>query len=199
MIKAQDIAQVKAFARQDGVFLSLLWIISFACWYGVMRHTGNNADTSSVQQMDTSFGILSLLSNLLIIATPFFVGWRLIKFRDDALNGTISFRRGYAYSVYTFLYASMIFAVVHYLYFTFLDGGMFVDQMKMAIVQLTSLDKTAGTNYSSVFTDENFDLLKTMKPINWALMFMIQNIGIGFLASLPIAFVCKRNYLIRKQ
>lgn len=71
--------------------------------------------------------------------------------------------------------------------------------MKMAIGQLQSLDKTAGTNYSSVFTEENFDLLKTMKPINWAFMFMLQNIGIGFLASLPIAFVCKRNHLIRKQ
>lgn len=90
MIKAQDLAQVKAFARQDGVLLSLLWIISFACWYGVMRHTGNNADISNVQQMDTSFSILSLLSNLLIIATPFFVGWRLVRFRDDALNGAIS-------------------------------------------------------------------------------------------------------------
>ena len=31
MIKPEDIIQVKAFARQDGAFLSLLWIVSFAC------------------------------------------------------------------------------------------------------------------------------------------------------------------------
>ena len=72
MVRPEDIMQVKAFARQDGAFLSLLWIASFAC---IVFATGSS------------------IGNLLMIATPFFVGWRLISFREDALDGIIAFRR----------------------------------------------------------------------------------------------------------
>ena len=90
MINVISLIQLKAFARQDGFLLFLLWIASFAL---------------IVHDPASSWG------SLLAMATPFFVGWLLVKFRDYALQGVISFRRALAFSVFTFFYASMLFAV----------------------------------------------------------------------------------------
>ena len=82
MIKLDNLIQLKAFARQDGALLSLLWTASFAA---------------------VIYAPQTPLGNILALATPFFIGWRLASFRNYALNGVISFRRGFAYSVFTLL------------------------------------------------------------------------------------------------
>lgn len=105
MINVAHLVQLKAFARQDALLLALLWAASFACI--MMLNAG-------------------LIGNILALATPFLVGKRLAAFRTQALYGVISFRRAYAYSLYVFIYASLVFALVQYAYFQFLDNGAFV-------------------------------------------------------------------------
>lgn len=108
MINVAHLVQLKAFARQDALLLALLWAASFACI--MMLNAG-------------------LIGNILALATPFLVGKRLAAFRTQALYGVISFRRAYAYSLYVFIYASLVFALVQYAYFQFLDNGAFVESM----------------------------------------------------------------------
>ena len=100
--------QVKAFARIDGVFMAVLWAASF---------------------MAIIFDPQSVWGTMLAIATPFVAGARLKVFRDRALDGVISFRRGYAYLWYTFLYASLLFAAFQLVYFRFFDNGAFVGML----------------------------------------------------------------------
>ena len=65
MIKIEDLVQLKAFARQDGAILCLLWFVSFlAIMY--MPESG--------------------LGNILALLTPILVGWRLCAFRNYALT-----------------------------------------------------------------------------------------------------------------
>ena len=84
MTKIESFMQVKAFARQDGMLMALLWTASFACY--TLLKAGAIAD-------------------LLTISTPIFLAWRMSKFRDYALGGSISFRRGLLHGIYTFFYA----------------------------------------------------------------------------------------------
>ena len=108
---AQALVQLKAFARQDGAILWLLWTASFV---------GLIIDPAA------SWG------SLFAFLTPFIVGWRLIKFRDEALDGAISFRRGYAYCWYVFFYGALLFAIEQYLYFCYLDNGTFATNVEIA-------------------------------------------------------------------
>ena len=62
--------QVKAFARQDGMLMALLWTTSFACY--TLLKAGAIAD-------------------LLTISTPIFLAWRMSKFRDYALGAVCLF------------------------------------------------------------------------------------------------------------
>ena len=104
MIDVVSIVQVKAYARQGGLFLSLAWLVSFALILLVPK---------------SSWG------GLVAMSSPFLVGWLLQRFRNEALDGAISFRRALVFSCLTFFYASMIFALAQYVYFRFLDHGLF--------------------------------------------------------------------------
>ena len=110
--------QVKAFARIDGVFMAVLWAASF---------------------MAIIFDPQSVWGTMLAIATPFVAGARLKVFRDRALDGVISFRRGYAYLWYTFLYASLLFAAFQLVYFRFFDNGAFVGMLVGALQTIEAI------------------------------------------------------------
>lgn len=55
MINPEEIIQLKAFARQDGTFLGLIWIASFACYVGEFH-------TSSLGMLALILAVISLSS-----------------------------------------------------------------------------------------------------------------------------------------
>lgn len=170
MIRIEDFLQLKAFARQDALILSAVWTVSFLC---------------------VTMAAAGTLGNLLAIATPFVVGWRLIKFRDNILGGGISFRRAFAYAFYVFAYASLVFALVQFAYFRFLDHGVFAATIGESMRLLTPLYKENGISTQQI--KQSIDLVAMLTPVQWAFIFMMQNLFIGAIASLPIAAVCKRG------
>lgn len=170
MIRIEDFIQLKAFARQDGLLLSLLWTASFAL----------------IVYMPAS-----AMGNILAIITPLFVAWRLRIFREYALGGIISMRRAYGYSAYTFVYASLVFAIVQYLYFKFLDHGTFMQMIDSSLTAITAIYRQAGVSTAELTATA--DSMRTLTPINWAFIFMMQNVCIGAMLSLPIAAVMARR------
>lgn len=170
MMNVQALIQVKAFARQDGVFLALLWIASFA---------------ATLYMPGSGWG------NIMAISTPFFVGWLLIRFRNYALDGAISFRRGLLYSCYTFFYAALIFAVAQYLYFRYLDHGLMVQMLVTALKQAAPIYEANGMSLKQM--EEALGMFGQLPPIQLSFLFMMQNILTGIVLSLPIALFCRRN------
>ena len=130
MIKVSALVQLKAFARQDGLILAVAWLASFAL---------------IMFSPQTPYG------NLLAIATPFIVGWRLTKFRDNALDGVVSFRRAFAYSCYTFFYASLVFAMGQYIYFRFIDNGQMSNILTATMKELAYIPRAGNTGKGTGF------------------------------------------------
>lgn len=170
MTRIEKFIQLKAFARQDAIFLLLLWIASFACITIVPA---------------------GALGNLLALATPFLIAWRLSKFRDQALDGHISFRRAFAYSVYTFFYASLIFALAQFAYFRFLDHGTFAGIITESMKLLAPMYEQNGLSKAEI--NQSINQIAMLTPIEWSFVFMMQNLTVGVIASLPVAAVCRRT------
>lgn len=170
MVTPQALRQLKAFARQDGAFLSLIWLASLFCMF---------------KCPDTTWG------PLLMFTTPFFIMWRLTAFRENILYGEISFRRALAYCCYVFFYASLLFALGQYLYFQFIDNGAFIQVLDSSVERLKPVYAEQG------FSSEELDLaLKTitlMKPIDLVFTFMMYNLFIGASLSMLIAIFGKRG------
>ena len=169
-VDVKDVAQAKAYARIDGALTALLWIAAFA------------------MQMYYPAGSMG---GLLAVSSPLFVGWRLLRFRDEVLGGAISFRRAYYYSFYTFVCASLVFALAQYVYFRFIDGGQFVGIFQSALSAIEEAYKQSNRPTADI--EAMRETVSALTPVNWAVMIMVQNISIGVLASLPIALFFRRK------
>ena len=170
MISAQTLVQLKAFARQDGAILGIVWFVSMWCMF---------------KATNTSWGPLLMLS------TPFFITWRLKVFRNSALEGVISFRRALAYTCYVFFYASLLFALGQYAYFAYLDKGSFMTLLTESVNMLKPYYKEQGVSTGDL--DIALKAIKMMKPIDLVFTFMMQNLMIGAMVGPVIAFFCKKK------
>lgn len=174
MINVTALIQLKAFARQDGFLLFLLWMASFAVIV-------NNP--------------ASLWGSLLAMATPFYVGYLLARFRNYALYGFISFRRALAFSLYTFFYASLLFAVAQFVYFRYLDHGTFLAMLTASMKTLEPFYRAQGISVSEL--QQSLAMIGQLTPIETAFVFMMQNILIGAVLSFPIAWIGKRTIIVK--
>ena len=94
---APEYVQLKAFARIDGLRLSILLMLGFVCYV--------------VGLTSPTYGFLAIIT---VIVTPFFVGRQLKRFRDNGLDGAISFLRGWAYVALMFFYGGLLFALAQF-------------------------------------------------------------------------------------
>ena len=166
---------MKAYARQDGFFLALLWIASFACYI-----------------MGITNGMLGMVAMMLAVMTPFFVAGRLRRFRDEGREGVISFRRSYAYTIFVFFYGAVLLAVAQFLYFAYLDNGYLLSTFS----KIVSSDEGRALLQQYGMTqmvDESLVEMASIRPIDYALNILTVNILIGFVLGVPIGLLMYRS------
>lgn len=174
----QEYVQLKAFARQDGALLSLLWIGALVCY---------------VQGLTNP--LLGMAAVVLVIISPFYAANRLRHFRDYAREGIISFMRGYAYTVMIFFYAGLLLAAALYIYFAFIDNGYLLGKF----TEITNSEE--GRQVMKMYgmaeqMKEGLKQLASMRPIDYALNMLTINIMSGFFLGLPIAALMQRQVRI---
>jgi hypothetical protein len=180
-LTATEYIQLKAFARIDGAWLSLLLIAGFACYV--------------VGLTSPTYGFLFLLTFFVI---SFFVGRRLKRFRDNGLDGTMSFLRGWAYVIMMFFYGGLLFALAQYAYLTYMDKGYIL----MTINDVLSTPENTAVMKQLGMTDqinESLHLLGTMRPIDFALNMLTTLIMAGAVLGLPIAAVLQKRRVTNKS
>ena len=176
MITPAEYIQLKAFARQDGALLALLWVAIFLLYI-----------------IGVSNQMLGLAAVLLLFYLPFFVGERLKKFRDYGREGLISFRRGYVYTILVFFYGGILFAVAQYLYFAFMDNGFLLSQFSKMVT--SEEGKALLQQYGmQQMVDESLHEMASIRPIDYALNMLTINICLGFILGLPISLVMQRTH-----
>ena len=178
MATNDEYRQFTAFARIDGAIVGAMWIVSFICMIG-----------------DISNPILGLAGMALGVYSIIMAGWRLRKFRDRILGGSISFGKATLYSIMTFFYATILMAVAQYLYFQFLDHGHLVDQY-VALLSAPENAKIVSDVYG-MDAKEMIAILQntmaTMRPIEIAFQFLTLNVILGIFVSVPIGALMRRQ------
>ena len=171
--------QMKAFARIDGALLAVLWIASFACYVAGIANP--------------LYGTMALM---LMVATPFFVAFRLGKFRDEGRDGIISLSRGWAYSVYVFFYAAILMAVAQYVYFAYIDQGYLMQSFTttLSTPEAKQMMEQYGLKQAM---DESLEMMGQLRPIDYALNVLTVNIMAGIVLGFPIAALMRRKELKR--
>lgn len=166
---------MRAFARYDGFKLFVLWLLSFILYVAGLKSQ-----------------LLGMMAMIFAMVTPFVSLRQVRNYRDVALGGTISFRRAWAYVVFLFFYASLLFALAQFIYFSYLDKGYFMSE----ITQMFSDPATAqamqqlgmGQGLSQALAE-----LSRMRPIDLVLNIMTSNLMIGLVFGLPIGLIAHRK------
>ena len=174
----EEYKQLKAFARQDGAQLSLLWIGAMICY---------------IQGLSSP--ILGMIAILLIVASPFYAANRLRHFRDEAREGIISFMRAYGYTVLTYFYGGLLLAIAAFAYFQFMDNGFLLGKL-MAIVETEEGRQVISAYGMADEISQSMKELAQMRPIDYALNMLTTIITTGFILGLPTAALMKRELKI---
>ena len=172
----EEYKQLRAFARQDGALLSLLWIGALVCY---------------VQGITNP--LLAMLSMVLIVTSPFYAANRLRHFRDEAREGTISYMRAYGYTVMTYFYAGLLLAVAVFVYFNFMDNGYLLEQISRMMNTEESRQVIKMYGFTTEQMKQALEDLAALRPIDYALNILTIIISTGFLLGLPTAAVMRRE------
>lgn len=169
---AEEHYQLRTWSRYDGIYLCCLWAVSFIAFMN-----------SSLVPM---FG---LLSEIIILATPFFVTWRLRRFRDQGRGGIISFRRALFFLARMFFIACMLFGFVQGLYLNYWDDGQFV---KILTPLLNTPEYEQIFRQIGMTTDQYLNEIASISPLEFATSFFVTDLIMCAIMSVIIAALCAR-------
>lgn len=176
MIQQQEYIQLKAYSRQYGAVMGLLWVLSFACFVGSVKAP-----------------MLSLAHNFSIILIPFAANTFVKMYRDGIVGGVISFRRAFAFSMFIFFYATLILAIAQWAYFQYIDNGMLVGHTVKIINSPEYEELLKAYQISKKEVTDSLQQLAETRPIDFALAFMWLNIIAGMAISWVVALFTRRS------
>lgn len=135
---------------------------------------------------------LQLLFIVLTLGVPV-IGYVFVRrFRMHHCNNAIGFGHAFLFTAFMYLFASMLVAVVHYVYFRYIDGGFVFDTYQGLITQLKA---TASSELMPTVEQfqEAFNLLAGMTPLEMTFNLVWNNLFWGMLLALPTALLVMRK------
>lgn len=162
-------------AMYFGTLMGLFWIIKF-----------------TFLPLGFTIPLLQLLFVLLIFFVPILGYLYARKFRNRYCGGSITFSRAFAFTVLMYLFAALLAAVAHYIYFRYIDNGFLIDSY---IGQLEAMKPTATEELKESIDQfiEGFSLISSLSPIQLTFQLISQNFLYGTLLALPTALLVMRR------
>lgn len=177
-LTAPEYIQLRAFARYDGLLLFVLWLISFIFY-----------------MIGFKLPFLGIAALITALMTPSCTIRLVRRYRDKALSGVISFRRAWAYVVFMFFYASLLFALAQFVYFSFIDKGFFLSQMAQMFNDPATAQAMQQMGLGTAL-GQAVNEFSQMRPIDLVLNIMTTNLLIGLVLGLPVGLIAMRKEAI---
>ncbi|MBF1082003.1 MAG: DUF4199 domain-containing protein, partial [Prevotellaceae bacterium] len=86
---------------------------------------------------------------------------------------------------------SLLFAVIQFAYLRFFDNGTLNILLSNGIKALEPMYRQQGMTVKEIANIR--ELILNFSPVEKSFIFMMQNLFIGFVMSLPLALICRRS------
>lgn len=174
---AQQRNNLQQTAMLYGTYMGIFWIIKFA-----------------LLPLGLVFSPFGLLFLLLTCAVPILVFLMTRSFRKRQCNGELSFFSALVFSFQIYLFAALLTAIGHYLYFQYLDNGFIYTQV-LSQLELVKAEPAMQAQMDQI--KHALDVFYELTPIQLTMQLLSQNIFYGIVFSLPIALLTMRKKLFR--
>lgn len=169
-------SSLQKYAMHFGTYMGIYWIMKFILF-----------------PLGLSIPFLLLLFVVMTLGVPFMGYFYARMYRNKVCGGYISFLQAWIFTVFMYMFASLLTAVAHYIYFRYIDGGFVVDTY-LRLMQGPSATQLPGMGgYVDQFKSM-LELISSLSPIDITLQLLSQNVFYCSILAVPIAlFVTRRN------
>jgi hypothetical protein len=136
----------------------------------------------------TQNAFLGFLAFIMWISIPILLYWVSKKFRDEKLDGTMTFSQAWLLNFWIFFYGGMILEVVQFVYFQFINKTFLADSLQQSLQMMDKMNMA--------MPQQNIDMMeKIMTHPNLYVLtdFTIYTLISGSILSLLIAAIVKRT------
>lgn len=167
---------IGAYARVYGLYMGIFWAVKFVFF-----------------PLGFSYPVFSFIFLLLTIMVPFVGAWFVKKIRDGVLDGRLGFWQAFLLSTNIYMYASLIAAIVHFVYFRFIDNGFILNSYLESVNQMQELLGSGEAAANIEMLKANVELMGTLSPIQIVFSLLSNNVVFGLFISLLAAVFLKRR------
>lgn len=167
---------IGAYARVYGLYMGIFWAVKFVFF-----------------PLGFSYPVFSFIFLLLTIMVPFVGAWFVKKIRDGVLDGHLGFWQAFLLSTNIYMYASLIAAIVHFIYFRFIDNGFILNSYLESVNQMQELLGSGEAAANIEMLKANVELMGTLSPIQIVFSLLSNNVVFGLFISLLAAVFLKRR------
>lgn len=176
---AENRINLQRYAMHFGTYMGVYWAAKFALF-----------------PMGLSNTFLMLLFFTLTLAVPFMGYYYARSFRDKICGGSITFMQSWLFMIFMYLFASLLAAVAHYIYFRFIDHGYVMDAYSAMLEQYKSIPGMEEMMEPYNFS-ETIDLIRSRSAIEITMQQLSQNmLFCSILALITAPFVAKKKQVI---
>lgn len=167
---------LQEYAMQYGTAMGIFWACKF-----VLFPLGMNMP------------LLLIFFFILTLSVPILGYLFARRYRDLQCGGTINFSRAYLFTAFMYMFASLFVALIHYLYFRYMDNGLIVNTYQGMIDQMAILSSTEEMKASLDQFKTALDIISSMSPLEITLQLLTQNIFYCTLLAIPTGLLVMRN------
>lgn len=158
-----------------GTYMGIYWILKFILF-----------------PLGLSIPFLLFLFIGLTLGVPFMGFYYVRTFRNKICGGSIRFGQAWIFTISMYMFAALLTAVAHFIYFRFIDHG-FILQTYMAMLENLDKANMPGTNAYIEQLRDVMDTVGSLTPIDITMQLLSQNVFYGILLAIPTAlFVMKK-------
>lgn len=159
-----------------GTYMGIYWILKFILF-----------------PIGLSIPFLLLLFVGMTLGVPFMGYYYVRMYRNNVCGGYISFLQAWIFTVFMYMFAALLAAVAHYIYFQYIDGGFVVNTYLELLKGASGAQLPGMEPYMDQFKSM-IELIGAMTPIDITLQLLSQNVFYCSILAVPTAlFVMKRN------
>lgn len=128
----------------------------------------------------------------LTLGVPFMGYYYVRMYRNKVCAGQIGFLHAWLFTVFMYIFASLLTAVVHYIYFRYIDHGYVIDTYSVLMNQAMQTGIPGMEEYTQQLKDA-MEAIRQLTPIDITMQLISQNVFYGSLLALPTALLVMKK------
>lgn len=128
----------------------------------------------------------------LTLGVPFMGYYYARMYRDKICGGEINFVQAWIFTVFMYMFAALLTAMAHFIYFRFIDQGFIINTYTSLLDNTSQAGIPGMSSYINQFK-ETMEVIRSLSPIDITLQLLSQNVFYGSILAIPTALIVKKK------